>query len=75
MHGAHPLIDQRAGVVRGLHGGDRRGRWLLGHRSTDRRIYLIETAEKGIAWLRLRAHGYRRARVDAQRRQRGDGDR
>ena len=23
----------------------------------DRRIYLIETAEKGLAWLRLRAHG------------------
>ena len=35
------------------------------------RLYLIQTAEKGMAWLRLTARGTGRARLDAQRRQRG----
>ena len=30
-----------------------------------RRLYLIEAAEKGMAWMRLTANGQRRARVDA----------
>ncbi len=36
-----------------------------------RRVYLIEAAEKGMAWMRLNARGTRRARLDDQRRQRG----
>ena len=32
-----------------------------------RRLYLIEAAEKGIAWMRLTASGRARARVDAER--------
>ena len=38
-----------------------------------RRLYLIEAAEKGMAWMRLTASGQRRPRVDAPPRQRGDG--
>ena len=38
--------------------------------SRGRRIYLIEAAEKGMAWMRLTASGQRRPRVDAQPRQR-----
>ena len=38
--------------------------------SDDLRLYLVQTAEKGIGWLRLTAHGPRRARLDAQRRER-----
>ena len=35
-----------------------------------RRIYLIEAAEKGMAWMRLTANGHGRTRVDASTRQR-----
>ena len=49
-------------AVRGRHRGDQRGRRLQRHRArppTGRapRAYLLQTAEKGIAWLRLHAHG------------------
>ena len=37
----------------------------------DLRLYLIQTAEKGIAWLNLIADGQRRSRLVPQRRQRG----
>ena len=41
--------------------GGQRGRRLLGHRRRRAgdpvRLYLLQTAEKGIAWLRLVAHG------------------
>ena len=36
-----------------------------------RRIYLIEAAEKGMAWMKLTARGTRRPRLDDQHRQRG----
>ena len=36
----------------------------------DQRIYLIEAAEKGMAWMKLTARGTRRPRLDDQRRQR-----
>ena len=35
-----------------------------------RRLYLIEAAEKGMAWMRLTAHGQRGPRLDAAPRQR-----
>ena len=37
----------------------------------DQRLYAVQTAEKGLAWMRLTATGHRRARVDDPRRQRG----
>ena len=56
IHGAHPLVDQRPewfdGCTEGI--GEVGG---FSASVKDRRIYLIETAEKGIAWLRLRATG------------------
>ncbi|MGI8994714.1 MAG: M20/M25/M40 family metallo-hydrolase, partial [Nocardioidaceae bacterium] len=56
IQGAHPLTDQRPewfeGVTEGI--GE-----VGGFSATvkGKRLYLVETAEKGIAWLRLRAHG------------------
>ncbi len=56
IQGAHPLADQRAewfeGVTEGI--GEVGG---FSATINGRRLYLVETAEKGLAWLRLRAHG------------------
>ena len=62
--------DEEAGSIQGAHPlTDRRPEWFegcteaigeVGGFSTTingRRLYLVETAEKGIAWLRLRAQG------------------
>ncbi|MBA3309749.1 MAG: M20/M25/M40 family metallo-hydrolase, partial [Nocardioidaceae bacterium] len=56
IHGAHPLADQRPEWFEGC--TEAIGE-VGGFSATvnDRRLYLVETAEKGIAWLRLRAHG------------------
>jgi acetylornithine deacetylase/succinyl-diaminopimelate desuccinylase-like protein len=54
--GAHPIVDQRPEWLEGC----TEGIGEVGGFSTtvgDRRLYLVETAEKGIAWLRLRANG------------------
>ena len=61
-----------AGPVRGRHA--RRSARSAGSRTqiAGRRAYLLQTAEKGLAWLRLVAHGPGRARLAGQRRQRGD---
>jgi acetylornithine deacetylase/succinyl-diaminopimelate desuccinylase-like protein len=56
IHGAHPLVDQRAEWFEGC----TEAVGEVGGFSTTlngKRLYLVETAEKGIAWLRLRAHG------------------
>ncbi len=56
IHGAHPLVDQHPEWLEGC----TEGVGEVGGFSVtinDRRIYLVETAEKGIAWMRLRAHG------------------
>lgn len=56
VQGAHPLVDQRPDLLEGC----TEGIGEVGGFSTTvagKRIYLVETAEKGIAWLRLRAHG------------------
>ena len=42
-------------TFRRLHRGDLRGRRFLLRVSDDLRLYLIETAQKGIAWMKLRA--------------------
>jgi acetylornithine deacetylase/succinyl-diaminopimelate desuccinylase-like protein len=54
--GAHPIVDQRPEWLEGC----TEAVGEVGGFSTTvagKRIYLIETAEKGIAWLRLRAQG------------------
>ncbi|MGH3448999.1 MAG: M20/M25/M40 family metallo-hydrolase [Nocardioidaceae bacterium] len=54
--GAHPLVDQRPEWFEGC----TEAIGEVGGFSTTvqgRRIYLVEAAEKGIAWLQLRAHG------------------
>lgn len=56
VHGAHPLVDQRPELLEGC----TEGIGEVGGFSTTvngKRLYLVETAEKGLAWLRLRAHG------------------
>jgi acetylornithine deacetylase/succinyl-diaminopimelate desuccinylase-like protein len=56
MIGAHQLVDQRPDLLEGC----TEGIGEVGGFSTTvagKRLYLIETAEKGLAWLRLRAHG------------------
>jgi acetylornithine deacetylase/succinyl-diaminopimelate desuccinylase-like protein len=54
--GAHPLVDQKPEWLEGCTEGIGE---VGGFSATinNRRIYLVETAEKGLAWLRLRAHG------------------
>jgi acetylornithine deacetylase/succinyl-diaminopimelate desuccinylase-like protein len=56
IQGAHPLADRHAdwfeGVTEGI--GEVGGFSVT---VADRRVYLVETAEKGLAWLRLRAEG------------------
>ncbi len=54
--GAHPLVDQKPELLEGC----TEAIGEVGGFSTTingKRIYLVETAEKGLAWLRLRAHG------------------
>jgi acetylornithine deacetylase/succinyl-diaminopimelate desuccinylase-like protein len=54
--GAHPLVDQRADLLEGC----TEAIGEVGGFSTTingKRLYLVETAEKGLAWLRLRALG------------------
>jgi acetylornithine deacetylase/succinyl-diaminopimelate desuccinylase-like protein len=54
--GAHPLTEQHPEWFEGCTEGIGE---VGGFSATvnDKRVYLIETAEKGLAWLRLRAHG------------------
>jgi acetylornithine deacetylase/succinyl-diaminopimelate desuccinylase-like protein len=56
IQGAHPLVDQHAEWFEGC----TEAVGEVGGFSTTvqgKRLYLIETAEKGLAWLRLRANG------------------
>jgi acetylornithine deacetylase/succinyl-diaminopimelate desuccinylase-like protein len=56
MLGAHPLVEQK----REWFDGCTEAIGEVGGFSTSvdgRRLYLVQTAEKGMAWLRLRAHG------------------
>ncbi len=56
VQGAHSIVDQRPEWLEGC----TEGIGEVGGFSTTiagKRIYLVETAEKGMAWLRLRANG------------------
>ena len=62
LQGSHWIVDQHPRLVRGGDRGGQRGRRLQRHRAAaatgePTRAYLVQTAEKGIAWLRLHAHG------------------
>ena len=58
---AHVVVDNHPELFDGRHRGGQRGRRLQRHRADGRwrrtRAYLVQTAEKGILWLRLIAHG------------------
>jgi acetylornithine deacetylase/succinyl-diaminopimelate desuccinylase-like protein len=56
IQGAHALVDRRPDLLEGCTEGIGE---VGGFSATvgGRRLYLVETAEKGLAWLRLRAHG------------------
>jgi acetylornithine deacetylase/succinyl-diaminopimelate desuccinylase-like protein len=56
VHGAHWLVDNHPDLLEGC--TEAIGE-VGGYTATvgDQRMYLIQTAEKGIAWLRLRANG------------------
>jgi acetylornithine deacetylase/succinyl-diaminopimelate desuccinylase-like protein len=56
MAGAHPIVDQKPEWLEGC----TEGIGEVGGFSTTvagKRLYLVQSAEKGIAWLRLRANG------------------
>jgi acetylornithine deacetylase/succinyl-diaminopimelate desuccinylase-like protein len=56
LHGAHPIVDRRRDLLEGC----TEAIGEVGGFSTfigDQRVYVVQTAEKGMAWLRLRAHG------------------
>ncbi|MCW2941645.1 MAG: peptidase [Actinomycetia bacterium] len=59
MYGAQWLVDHRPGLFDGVTEavGEVGGFSLTVPGEGDRRLYLIETAEKGIAWMRLTAKG------------------
>jgi acetylornithine deacetylase/succinyl-diaminopimelate desuccinylase-like protein len=56
IQGAHALVDQRPALLEGCTEGIGE---VGGFSATvgGKRMYLIQTAEKGLAWLRLRAQG------------------
>lgn len=56
-HGAHWVVDNRADVLHGVtHGIGEVGGFSY-QLDEQRRLYMLETAQKGLAWLRLRATG------------------
>ena len=70
LQGAHWLVEHRPDLFEGCTEAiSEVGGFSLTLRE-GRRLYLIQTAEKGIAWMRLRAAGAARARLDGARGQR-----
>lgn len=56
-HGAHWVVDNRSDVLHGVtHGIGEVGGFSY-QLDEQRRLYMVETAQKGLAWLRLRATG------------------
>jgi acetylornithine deacetylase/succinyl-diaminopimelate desuccinylase-like protein len=56
-HGAHWVVDNRPELLRGVTEGIGEVGGFSVEFANRKRLYLIETAQKGIAWLRLRASG------------------
>ena len=72
VHGARWLVDDHPDLFEGCTEAiSEVGGFSVTVRD-DLRLYLVQTAEKGMAWLRLVARGRAGARLDAARRQRGD---
>ena len=57
VHGAHWLVDHRREVFEGATQGISEVGGFSVTLDDGRRLYLVQAAEKGIAWLRLRATG------------------
>lgn len=56
-HGSHWIVDNRPDMLEGVREGVGEVGGFSLTISADRRLYLIQTAEKGIAWMRLVAEG------------------
>ena len=56
-HGAHWVVDNRPEVLQGVSEGIGEVGGFSFELANHKRIYMIETAQKGLAWLRLRASG------------------
>ena len=67
-YGAQLAGRQPCRTLRGVHRGDQRGRRLQLHAPSGERLYLIQTAEKGMAWMRLTARGHGGPRLDGPSR-------
>lgn len=56
-HGSHWIVDHRPDILEGVSEGVSEVGGFSLTLPDDRRLYLIQTAEKGIAWMRLVAEG------------------
>ena len=56
-HGAHWVVDNRADLLQGVTEGIGEVGGFSFELGNRKRLYMIETAQKGLAWLRLRASG------------------
>jgi acetylornithine deacetylase/succinyl-diaminopimelate desuccinylase-like protein len=56
-HGSHWIVDHRPDILEGVSEGVSEVGGFSLTLPDDRRLYLIQTAEKGIAWMRLIAEG------------------
>ena len=56
-HGSHWIVDHRPDIVEGVSEGVSEVGGFSLTLPDERRLYLIQTAEKGIAWMRLIAEG------------------
>ena len=57
QHGSHWIVDHRPDILEGVSEGVSEVGGFSLTLPDDRRLYLIQTAEKGIAWMRLVAEG------------------
>lgn len=57
QHGSHWIVDHRPDMLEGVSQGVSEVGGFSLTLPDDRRLYLIQTAEKGIAWMRLVAEG------------------
>ena len=57
QHGSHWIVDHRPDILEGVSEGVSEVGGFSLTLPDDRRLYLIQTAEKGIAWMRLIAEG------------------
>jgi acetylornithine deacetylase/succinyl-diaminopimelate desuccinylase-like protein len=57
QHGAHWVVDNRPDLLAGVSEGIGEVGGFSVELANHKRLYMIETAQKGLAWLRLRATG------------------